>query len=125
MELSAELREVALEAQALAGETTVNGHANGDSEIQVEPLTGGADPVASGSTLPALTETLSSVDPISLHDPTSTTHPTPTAVANATTTWQAHNLDIDLISLKLSKHKYLTPSDFLADIAKIEENAEK
>jgi len=125
MELSAELREVALEAQALAGEATVNGHANGDSEIQVEPLTGGADPVASGSTLPALTETLSSVDPISLHDSTSTTHPTPTAVANPTPTWQAHNLDIDLISLKLSKHKYLTPSDFLADIAKIEENAEK
>jgi len=125
MELSAELREVALEAQALAGETTVNGHANGDSEIQVEPLTGGADPVASGSTLPALTETLSSVDPISLHDSTSTTHPTPIAVANTTPTWQAHNLDIDLISLKLSKHKYLTPSDFLADIAKIEENAEK
>jgi len=125
MELSAELREVALEAQALAGETTVNGHANGDGEIQVEEAVGVANPVASGSTLPALTETLSSVDPISLHDSTSTTHPTPTAVANATTTWQAHNLDIDLISLKLSKHKYLTPSDFLADIAKIEENAEK
>jgi len=124
MELSAELREVALEAQALDGETTVNGHANGDSEIQVEENAGVANPVASGSTLPALTETLSSVDPISLHDSTSTTT-IPTAVANPTPTWQAHNLDIDLISLKLSKHKYLTPSDFLADIAKIEENAEK
>lgn len=46
-------------------------------------------------------------------------------VAASTPVWQAHNLDIDIISLKLSKHKYLTPSDFLADIAKIEENADK
>lgn len=41
------------------------------------------------------------------------------------TVWQAHNLDIDIVSLKLSKHKYLTPSDFLADISRIEENADK
>jgi hypothetical protein len=124
MELSAELREVALEAQALAGETTVNGHANGDGEIQVEDRAGAADPVASGSTLPALTETLSSINPTTLPH----TIPNSTATSIITdppTTWQAHNLDIDLISLKLSKHKYLTPSDFLADIAKIEENAEK
>jgi hypothetical protein len=45
--------------------------------------------------------------------------------APAPATWQANNLDIDIISLKLSRHKYLTPSDFLADIAKIEENANK
>jgi hypothetical protein len=124
MELSAELREVALEAQALAGETTVNGHANGDEQIQVEDPAGGADPVASGSTLPALTETLSSINPTTL--PQTIPNSTATSIiADPPTTWQAHNLDIDLISLKLSKHKYLTPSDFLADIAKIEENAEK
>jgi hypothetical protein len=124
MELSAELREVALEAQALAGETTVNGHANGDGEIQVEETAGAADPVASGSTLPALTETLSSINPTTL--PHTIPNSTATSIiADPPTTWQAHNLDIDLISLKLSKHKYLTPSDFLADIAKIEENAEK
>jgi hypothetical protein len=124
MELSAELREVALEAQALAGETTVNGHANGDGEIQLEETAGAADPVASGSTLPALTETLSSINPTIL--PHTIPNSTATSIiADPPTTWQAHNLDIDLISLKLSKHKYLTPSDFLADIAKIEENAEK
>jgi hypothetical protein len=124
MELSAELREVALEAQALAGETTVNGHANGDGEIQVEETAGGAEAVASGSTLPALTETLSSINPTTL--PQTIPNSTATSIiADPPTTWQAHNLDIDLISLKLSKHKYLTPSDFLADIAKIEENAEK
>lgn len=124
MELSAELREVALEAQALAGETTVNGHANEDGEIQAEDPAGMADPVASGSTLPALTETLSSINPTTL--PHTIPNSTATSIiADPPTTWQAHNLDIDLISLKLSKHKYLTPSDFLADIAKIEENAEK
>jgi len=124
MELSAELKEVALEAQALAGETTVNGHANGDGEIQAEDPAGGVDPVASGSTLPALTETLSSINPTIL--PNTIPNSTATSIiADPPTTWQAHNLDIDLISLKLSKHKYLTPSDFLADIAKIEENAEK
>jgi hypothetical protein len=127
MELSAELREVALEAQALAGEVTVNGHANGDGEIQAEEIVG-PDPVASGSTLPALTETLSSINPTLLPNtiPNSTSTSIIAEPTSATpATWQAHNLDIDLISLKLSKHKYLTPSDFLADIAKIEENAEK
>jgi len=128
MELSAELREVALETQALAGDVTVNGHANGDGEMETEEVAGAADPVPSGSTLPGLAETLSSINPTTLPD----TIPNSTAasiIADPTsttpTTWQAHNLDIDLISLKLSKHKYLTPSDFLADIAKIEENAEK
>lgn len=134
MELSAELREVALEAEALAGEVAVNGHSesqtNGD--VHVDEVVASVDPVASGSTLPALTETLSSADPHSLPNtiPESTlTNNDSTIIAATTpaapTTWQAHNLDIDLISLKLSKHKYLTPSDFLADIAKIEENAEK
>ena len=128
MELSAELKEVALEAQALAGDVTVNGHVNGDGEMDTEEVGGAPDPLPSGSTLPALTETLSSINPTTLPD----TIPNSTAasiIADPTsttpTTWQAHNLDIDLISLKLSKHKYLTPSDFLADIAKIEENAEK
>jgi hypothetical protein len=124
MELSAELREVALEAQALAGETTVNGHANEDGEIQAEDPAGAADPVASGSTLPALTETLSSINPTTIPQTIPNSAAT-SIIADPPTTWQAHNLDIDLISLKLSKHKYLTPSDFLADIAKIEENAEK
>jgi hypothetical protein len=138
MELSAELREVALEAQALAGELTVNGHTNGEAHL--EEIAGSiADPIPSGSTLPALTETLSSTNPhplptnldqTTLPAPAETESTLPTtapaaAPAAAPTTWQAHNLDIDLISLKLSKHKYLTPSDFLADIAKIEENAEK
>ncbi|WWC67172.1 uncharacterized protein I206_101079 [Kwoniella pini CBS 10737] len=39
--------------------------------------------------------------------------------------WQAHPIDIDTLQFKLLKHKYYTPSDFLADIAKIEENAAK
>ncbi|WWC97419.1 hypothetical protein V866_004299 [Kwoniella sp. B9012] len=39
--------------------------------------------------------------------------------------WQAHPIDVDTLQYKLLKHKYYTPSDFLSDIAKIEENAEK
>ncbi|WVR03216.1 hypothetical protein IAU60_000207 [Kwoniella sp. DSM 27419] len=37
--------------------------------------------------------------------------------------WHAHSVDIDTLQTKLLKHKYYTPADFLADIAKIEENA--
>ncbi|WRT63360.1 uncharacterized protein IL334_000265 [Kwoniella shivajii] len=47
----------------------------------------------------------------------------PTAPAEAV--WQAHPVDIDTLQFKLLKHKYYTPSDFLSDIGKIEENAEK
>ncbi|WWC57746.1 uncharacterized protein I303_100280 [Kwoniella dejecticola CBS 10117] len=39
--------------------------------------------------------------------------------------WQAHPIDVDTLQIKLLKHKYYTPSDFLEDIAKIEENATK
>ncbi|OCF30797.1 hypothetical protein I316_07520 [Kwoniella heveanensis BCC8398] len=39
--------------------------------------------------------------------------------------WEAHPIDIDTLQYKLLKHKYFTPADFLADIAKIEENASK
>lgn len=42
-----------------------------------------------------------------------------------TSTWQAHNVDIDIIQRRLIRHKYYTPEDFLADIRKIEENAIK
>ena len=139
MELSAELREVALEAAALSGEVAVNGHTNGDIQVD-ETMDTAVDPTISGTTLPALAETMSSADPHglpldSIPDSTNPNIPAadqmatgasdPPAPPTPSKTWQAHNLDIDLISLKLSKHKYLTPSDFLADIAKIEENAEK
>jgi len=40
-------------------------------------------------------------------------------------TWKAHDVDIDTLHRRLTRHRYLTPADFLADIAKIEENAEK
>ncbi|WVW81401.1 hypothetical protein I302_103394 [Kwoniella bestiolae CBS 10118] len=46
------------------------------------------------------------------------------AVAPAEPVWQAHPIDIDTLQFKLLKHKYYTPSDFLADISKIEENAQ-
>ncbi|OXG18691.1 ATPase [Cryptococcus neoformans Tu401-1] len=42
-----------------------------------------------------------------------------------TSTWQAHNVDIDIIQRRLIRHKYYSPEDFLADIRKIEENAIK
>ncbi|KAK4684702.1 ATPase family AAA domain-containing protein 2, partial [Tremellales sp. Uapishka_1] len=39
--------------------------------------------------------------------------------------WRAHNVDIDTMSRRLFRHKYLTPADFLEDIRKIEENSER
>lgn len=39
-----------------------------------------------------------------------------------TTVWQAHDVDLDLIQHKLTRHKYCVPQDFLDDIAKMEEN---
>lgn len=36
---------------------------------------------------------------------------------------ETHDIDIDSIQQKLIRHKYYTPAEFLADIAKIEENS--
>ena len=54
--------------------------------------------------------------------------PTPgpiTTVPALPKTWQAHDVDLDTIQRKLLKHKYYTPDDVLADVHKIELNAEK
>jgi hypothetical protein len=80
--------------------------------------------------VPEAEPTMNGVDesvPVPVEDPAAQEAEPPVAPNPAPTpaTWQANNLDIDIISLKLSRHKYLTPSDFLADIAKIEENANK
>lgn len=45
--------------------------------------------------------------------------------AEAPKTWQAHDVDLDTIQRKLLKHKYYTPDDVLADVHKIELNAER
>ena len=37
--------------------------------------------------------------------------------------WQPHDIDLDLMSYKLVKHKYYTPADVLGDIDKIIDNA--
>ncbi|KAK8844545.1 hypothetical protein IAR55_006392 [Kwoniella newhampshirensis] len=51
--------------------------------------------------------------------------PAPPPISAPAPAWQAHPIDLDTIQRKLVKHKYYTPNDFLADISKIEENAEK
>jgi hypothetical protein len=132
MVLSAELQQDAI---LDAAEEVVNGDAVGEDgtadasavvENGLEPSGTTTEVDASGTTtLTAMPDSLSA-DPLSLPtDPTNATDLPAAGPSTAKKTWQAHNLDIDLISLKLSKHKYLTPSDFLADISKIEENAEK
>jgi hypothetical protein len=135
MALSEELqREAALEVESIP-----NGHTLGENDevpvVQDDAMeiTETVDILPSASTLSALPESSSSNDPLQLSaDPArpETAEPTlditdPAPAPAPKKTWQAHDLDIDLVSLKLSKHKYLTPSDFLADISKIEENAEK
>lgn len=37
--------------------------------------------------------------------------------------WHPHDIDMDMIQRKLTRHKYYTPAEVLADIALIEENA--
>lgn len=104
------------------------GLANGDgshispyteSALPIPPMSQEASQLSSAPHLPSAPAD----DPATSAPATMTT--TEKVDAPKKQTWQAHNLDIDIVSLKLSKHKYLTPSDFLADIAKIEENADK
>ena len=60
----------------------------------------------------------SSSAPASLENPQPAVAPVePEAV------WQAHDVDIDTLHRKLMRHKYHTPAEFLADVAKIEDNA--
>ncbi len=44
-------------------------------------------------------------------------------ISSPKSVWQAHDVDIDTLQRKLVRHRYFTPSDFLADIALIEDNA--
>lgn len=67
--------------------------------------------VAEGESLPV---------PAPALEETATTAPAEPA---APTTWQAHDIDLDTIQRKLTRHKYYTPNEVLADIALIEENA--
>lgn len=142
MELSAVLQAQQAEVEPVTNGDTVVTEAeiptvtvtNGDGS-HISPYTESALPIPPMS---QETSQLSSL-PTDIADP-SVSEPGPTLATDEATAldaaasgltskpasvWQAHNLDIDIVSLKLSKHKYLTPSDFLADIAKIEENADK
>lgn len=153
MELSAVLQAQQAEAAQLAeqtlanGDTTITGDATAGADIQMVNGDGGDGSHISPYTESALpippmsqdASQLSAAPPLSGDAATAADSTVvgsaPTGAAEATeaqTTdtaskpvWQAHNLDIDIVSLKLSKHKYLTPSDFLADISKIEANADK
>lgn len=151
MALSEYLREQAAPAGAGAEPTAVNGNGDGtDADPATKDATAPHGPAHQSaiitetgsmvhddtqmSSLAPIQATAESSDLSSLHIPTdpalvSSTEVVPTANAEkdktAKSTWQAHNLDIDIMSIKLSRHKYLTPSDFLADIGKIEQNADK
>lgn len=147
MELSAILQTQQAEAAQIADQAVPNGVAstseagnfgtlaNGDGS-HISPYTESALPIppmsqdaSQLSSAPPLLEEVAqaSNNAIDIDAPVQDDTLALTTVASSTVpaVWQAHNLDIDIVSLKLSKHKYLTPSDFLADIAKIEENADK
>ncbi|ORX34940.1 hypothetical protein BD324DRAFT_609696 [Kockovaella imperatae] len=87
---------------SLEAESVPNGH-----DTDALGTTISAEPSASA---PAVLETVPPVAP----EP-----PSHSPVA----TWQAHDVDIDTIHRKLSRHKYYTPADFLEDIDKIADNA--
>lgn len=143
MELT-RLLEEDLAASNPNSQSLPDGQANGPS-IGSDP----SDPINSipAGTLPSETSSLppltdshpsnpfaSAIQPIQVPSvpqdsiATESTLPVPAQPEESTLTptskvWQAHPIDIDVISLKLNKHKYLVPADFLADIAKIEDNA--
>lgn len=65
---------------------------------------------------------------IIIHPTTSTANDTPhLALASdeipSEPTWKPHDIDLARIQLRVSKHKYFAPQDFLDDILKIVENA--
>ena len=145
MELSAVLQAQQAEAAQVADQDLVNGDItitgepwpeghtiNGDGS-HISPYTESALPIppmsqetSQLSSLPVSDQTVTAVNDDTPAIPTAEAPAEPAApTPTAKPVWEAHNLDIDIVSLKLSKHKYLTPSDFLADISKIESNADK
>ena len=152
MELSAVLQAQQAEAAQIAEQALANGDdtITGDPTTDIQMLNGNGH--GDGSHISPYTESTLPIPPMSQDAPPVSGHADATAngtaidpatneatdltgsatAAQASTStstskpvWQAHDLDIDIVSLKLSKHKYLTPSDFLADISKIEANADK
>ncbi|WVQ73329.1 hypothetical protein IAR50_002897 [Cryptococcus sp. DSM 104548] len=98
---------------------------NGD-HMEVDPVPAEADPTGQPSTQDSAMLAPPSLVPTARSTPAPETGPSsaPAApAAPAAPTWQAHNIDIDTIQRRLVRHKYFQPSDFLADISKIEENA--
>ena len=89
--------------------------------IQVDALPNGHGPLQ-----PEHMELPSASAPAALETPAVPLLDVPATAAEAVPpkpVWQAHDIDIDTIHRKLLRNKYFTPTDFLADITKIEDNA--
>lgn len=115
------------------------------SQTQTDSLTPlpPTDPAASSFAplTPQLGSQHSAPDPSAMFPPTpagslpsdapgSAQAPAPAHAARASPTptiapWRAHNVDLDIMSHRLSTHRYHTPSMFLDDIAAIEDNASR
>ncbi|WWD22907.1 hypothetical protein CI109_107402 [Kwoniella shandongensis] len=92
---------------------------NGDVTMDVDPTAGPVETPVTDKTTPI-------VPPVSAPVIEAQAPVDASASASAPApTWQAHPIDIDTLQRKLVRHKYFTPAEFLADVAKIEENAEK
>ncbi|GMK54220.1 hypothetical protein CspeluHIS016_0108060 [Cutaneotrichosporon spelunceum] len=64
------------------------------------------------------------VEPVPLVGPvTQPTQADSLPVTLAAPSWQPHDMDLDTVQRKLTRHKYYTPAEVLEDIALIEENA--
>ncbi|BEI93938.1 uncharacterized protein CcaverHIS019_0603970 [Cutaneotrichosporon cavernicola] len=133
-------------AEDIVGET-VNGAPDGVGvvETQVTDAPGGMvmaqlDPTVPITEAPAIGRGLNAgtataeftavegaVEPVALVDPamqpTQDTQDTSLPTAFAAPSWQPHDMDLDIVQRKLTRHKYYTPAEVLADIALIEENA--
>ncbi|ODO09933.1 hypothetical protein I350_02156 [Cryptococcus amylolentus CBS 6273] len=113
---------VDVDAAAPIDEQDAQPRVNGN-HMEVDPVPAEADPTAIPSTQDSALLAPPSLVPTARSTPAPEAVPAPVPAPPAAPTWQAHNIDVDTIQRRLVRHKYFQPSDFLADIAKIEENA--
>jgi hypothetical protein len=90
----------------------INGIASGSTQMQAQLI-----PPPALAAIASMSSTMS-IDHVSALTPVP-------AVPSAPTRPQLHNMDLEKIHSELYKSKYLTPADFLLDVAKIRENAER
>ncbi|EIW73387.1 hypothetical protein TREMEDRAFT_70962 [Tremella mesenterica DSM 1558] len=100
--------------------TAPNGNGNGDSviEVTIDDLFAPPPTTSLHLTNPETQPPVEPAPPVIVD--ASAPQPDP-----ATSVWQAHDIDLDVIQHRLLKHKYHTPTEVLADVRKIEQNAEK